>query len=84
LCALLLLSCGNNPKTKSAEDGLTTKEPAFVKGKLDSVLVKGVFELIQPGEHLKYPDIPLNESFISIWFRITSDYRRYNFSDSII
>lgn len=82
LILLLLVSCGNNPNTKSSEVGLSVEEVTVVKEKLDSCLVKGVLELIHSEEHLKYPEIPLNESFIVIGFLKGSDSRTE--SDSIV
>ena len=68
LSVLLFASCGNNPKTKVTETVLLSEEVADVKEKLDTTLVKGILKLVQSNEHLKYPEIPLNESFITIGF----------------
>ena len=79
LGVLILASSCNNPKTKKGF--LSTEEVLAVKEKLDSNLVRGVLNLVQTEEHLKYPEIKLNESFIVMGFLVTSEHLRL---DSII
>ena len=82
LCFILMLSCGNNSKTKSSEKGLPTEERTVIKEKLDSKLVQGIFDLVKSKEHLKYPEIPLDESFFAIGFLKGSSIKIE--SDSIV
>ena len=81
LCVCVLVSCNNSSrKDKNAETDLSTEEVMAVKENLDSTLVKGVSYLLQSGEYLKYPDISLDKSFISIGFHLRPGY----FPDSIV
>lgn len=82
LCVLILLSCSNNQKKKRSGVRLPPEEIKVVKEKLDSSLVKGVLKLIRSNKHLKYPEIPLSESFIIIGFLLGSETRIE--SDSIV
>jgi hypothetical protein len=84
LSILFLVSCNNNPKAKIPESDLYIKEIEIEKEKLNSNLVKGVLELIQTEEHLKYPDVLLEESFIAIFFIIDFKSSQVYFSDSIV
>ena len=68
----LVYSC-DNPKTRSVEELLSIEEVVIVKEKLDSNLVRGVLNLVQTGDHLKYPEIELNESFIAMGFLAIPD-----------
>ena len=86
LC-VLLVSCGNNPPKKNTVADLPPEEPVNVKEKLDKELVEGISKLIESGLHLKFPDIPLNESFIEVGFLDggsscdSAIYINYNFFD---
>jgi hypothetical protein len=77
-----LISCGNNFTIENIE--ALPKEEEYIKEKLDSNLVHGVFKLIQRGYHLKYPDIPLDENFIAIVFEVSIVERQGNCLDSIV
>lgn len=81
---LLLISCINSKKAKNAEIASLDKEEIEVKEKLDSCLVKGVLELIEDKDYLNYPDIPLDESFILILFRVNPDDSLIYFSDTTV
>ena len=80
LCILLLVSCGNNPKAQSSETNLPIEDLKVVKEKLDTNLMRGILKLLESKEHLKYPDIRLDESFILIIFYVEPK----RFSDSIV
>ena len=77
LCILLLASCGNKSRVKR----VYTEYPESNQMKLDSVLFKGVSDLLAPGFHLEFPGIPLNESCIIIHFMIDPEN---SVSDSIV
>jgi hypothetical protein len=64
LSILLLISCGDKQQKKDIE------ETTIVYEKLDSNLVEGVLRLVELGDYLKYPDIPLKESFIIMMFYV--------------
>jgi len=80
LCITLLVACGNRTGTGNTESDLHAEEVMADKETLDSALVRGVLKLVQSNEHLKYPEIPLNESFIDIGFL----YGGSPLSDSIV
>jgi hypothetical protein len=67
---LLFASCSNNHKRDNTEIDLSIEEAIIVHEKLDSNLVKGVLELIEIGNSMGYPEIPLEESFIIMLFCI--------------
>jgi len=69
----ILASCGNSPKTEK-----------IAKEKLDANLVSGVLKVINTKEHLKFPDIPLNESFIIVSFEVKPEEAIVNLSDTIV
>jgi len=71
---LVFASGCNNPKSKSGEGLLSIEDIVVVKEKLDSNLVRGVLNLVQTEEHLKYPEIELSESFIVIGFLTIPDH----------
>jgi hypothetical protein len=70
LSILLFVSCGNNPRRENVIADLPVEETVIVQEKLDSNLVEGVLRLIQHGQHLKYPEIPMEESFIIMGFLV--------------
>lgn len=83
-CISFFFSCNNNSKTKDVKTNLTFIGTKVEKEKLDTNLVEGVLNLIHTGEHLKYPDILLSDSFISVCFEINSEDSQIYFSDSIV
>jgi len=84
LIIVVLMSCGNNPKTDNNETKIPGEETKLVKEKLDPMLVQGVVDIVQTEEHLKYPEIPLSESSIVIAFIVDSEKTNIYFSDSIV
>lgn len=84
LGVVILMSCGNNPKTNQLESDLSAEKVTVVKENLDSSLVKGILELVESKEHLKYPDISLDKSFIALSFIVDPNNSKINFSDSIV
>ena len=65
---LVLAHSCNNHRIKNVG------EIAVVEEKLDSNLVRGVLNLIRTGEHIKYPEIELNESYIAMGFLEISEH----------
>jgi len=68
LLCILCFSCGNNSKSKKTVCDLQPEDSIIVEDKLHPTLVEGVLNLIDYGFHLEFPDIPLSESFIAIFF----------------
>lgn len=88
LCFIFILlvfisSCCNNSSSNKNSTETVAKDTIVVKEKLDPVLVQGVLDLVQTKEHLKFTDIPLNESAIVIGFFVFPEKADVNFSDSI-
>jgi len=84
LLYVLLSSCGNNSISKNNVLDLLPEESELVKEKLDSILVEGVFKIIERGHHLQFPNIPLSKSFIDILFMINTVDSAIFLSDSIV
>jgi hypothetical protein len=74
----------NNINTQNIKTCPNIEEIDIEKEKLDTNLVKGVLELVQTKEHLKYPDIQLKESFISIIFNVDIKNSGIYFSDTTV
>lgn len=67
IAVAICFSCGKRSKVQYAEVDEQVSKVATVKEKLDSNLVQGVLKLVASKEHLKYPEMPLSESFIAIF-----------------
>jgi hypothetical protein len=81
LCILFLVSCSSNTNTQNTGDNSLIEE---VKAKLDTILTDGVLKTLETKEHLEYPDIPLNESFMTIMFMVNPKDKEIYFSDSTV
>lgn len=80
---LLVVSCGNRPKTNNTEISPSSEGLVIAQEKLDSNLVNGILELILTNDHLEFPDIPLSNSFIMVNFKVNPEKQVY-FPDSIV
>lgn len=83
LLLTLIMSC-NTTKKKKVQSEVCNNEKTVTQEKIDPELRQGVLELISSGFHLKYPDIPLNESFIIINFKVDPEFSNIYFSDSTV
>ena len=81
---LLLLSCRSNTSTKKEGAALPASEEIAEKDKLHPALAESVLNIVQSKEHLKYPEIPLDSSFIAITFTVDPRGNAVYFSDSTV
>jgi hypothetical protein len=80
---LITLHCAD-PKTKRVGVDSFVNQRIAKTNKLDSILIEGVLSLVQNKEYLKYPDIPLHKSFITITFVLYPESKQIYFSDSTV
>jgi len=81
IIVLVIVSCRNAPKSKIETN--SNKDTTKIEI-LHPILAQGVIELVQTKDHLKYSDIPLNESFVVIDFLKYGEKGNINFSDTLI
>jgi hypothetical protein len=84
ICFLFFVSCGNRPRSNVSEIEMSIVEAVTIQEILDSNLVCGIRELLSGKDHLKYPDIPLGKSYVTVRFRIDPEGRDIYFSDSTV
>jgi hypothetical protein len=75
LSILLLFSCVNNSKRENTNIYLPIEDTIVAQEALDSNLVEGVLKLIERQNYLQFPEIPMEESFIVMFFWIDTRER---------